>query len=305
MKIAVTGATGLIGQKLVARLLQKNHNVIVLSRSEEKVKKIFHGKVKAIKWNPYSENSISKIDELEGINSFVHLAGENVMSRRWNEEHKKNIYESRINSTKSLFTILSELKDKPESFISASAVGFYDNSISNVADEYSSSGNDFLASVTSDWENEVKKFSNINIREVRIRIGIVLDKNGGALKKLLPAFKMFVGGSIASGKQWFPWIHIDDIVDLFVFAIENPTMSGAYNAVSPGITTMLDFSKTLANVLSRPLFFSIPSFVLKVLFGEAAYTLINGAKILPVRTLESGFVFKYEKLKPALEDLLK
>ena len=305
MKIAITGATGLIGKKLVNKLLEGGNQIVVLSRSASKAKKIFPEKVEALQWDSQIENSITDLTILENLDSLIHLAGENVMSKRWNEEHKRNIYDSRVLSTKNLFAVVSKLNNKPKSFISASAIGFYDNSITNVADENSPAGNDFLAKVTLAWEEEAKKFSQLNMREIRIRIGIVLDKNGGALAKLLPVFNMFVGGSIANGKQFFPWIHIEDLVNLFVYAIQNDSLVGVYNAVSPGIVTMKEFSKTLGKALSRPTIFTVPAFVLKIIFGEAAYTLINGAKILPVRTLASGFTFKYDKLKPALINLLK
>lgn len=305
MRIAITGATGLIGKKLVNKLLEDGNKIVVLSRSASNAKKIFPEKVEVLQWDSQNEHSITDLTILENLDSLIHLAGENVMAKRWNEEHKKNIYDSRVLSTKNLFAIVSKLNNKPKSFISASAIGFYDNSITNVADENSPVGKDFLAKVTSAWEEEAKKFSQLNMREIRIRIGIVLDKKGGALAKLLPIFNMFVGGSIASGKQFFPWIHIEDLVNLFVYAIKNDSFIGAYNAVSPGIVTMKEFSKTLGKVLSRPTIFTVPAFVLIIIFGEAAYTLINGAKILPVRTLASGFTYKYDKLKPALINLLK
>jgi len=305
MIIAITGATGLIGKKLVKKLLMKGYQIIALSRFAKKAESVFDNNVKVIQWDPTSGNISSPLNEMENLDSVINLAGENVISKRWNEVHKKNILESRVLSTRNLFELISKLERKPKSIISASAVGYYDNAIENVVDENSEKGNDFLAQVTYQWENEVKKFSELNIREARVRIGIVLDKSGGALAKLLPVYKNFLGGSIASGKQWFPWIHIDDLVDLIVFLLENESCSGAYNAVSPGIVNMKEFSKIFARVISRPALFTIPSFMLKLALGEAAYTLINGAKILPNKTLNSGYRFNFNDLQTALKDLLK
>jgi len=305
MKIAITGATGLIGKKIVEKLTDNKNEIIILSRSAEKSKQIFPGNVKTIKWNPYSVNEIiSDAGQLENLDSIIHLAGENVMSKRWSDEQKKKIFDSRVKTTAALFQIISKLRNKPKSVVSASAVGFYDNKAENVCDEYSQSGNDFLAEVTSAWENEGRKFAEENIREVRIRIGIVLSKDGGALARLIPLYKYFIGGSIGSGKQWFPWIHIDDLANLFVAAVTNEKYIGAYNAVSPGITTMKEFSKTLGNLMSRPSIFTVPEFALKIVLGEAAEALIKGAKIIPKRTVETGFQFEYTELKSALKSLV-
>ena len=304
MKIAITGATGLIGKKIVEKLTGNENEIIILSRSIEKAKEIFSGNVKTIKWNPYSVSEIiSDTGQLENLDSIIHLAGENVMSKRWSDGQKKKIIDSRVKTTAALFQIISKLKNKPKSVVSASAVGFYDNKVENVCDEYSHSGNDFLAEVTSAWENEVKKFAEENIREVRIRIGIALSKDGGALARLIPLYKYSIGGSIGSGKQWFPWIHIDDLANLFVAAVTNEKYIGAYNAVSPGITTMKEFSKTLGNVMSRPSVFTVPEFALKIVLGEAAEALTKGAKIIPKRTVENGFQFEYTELKSALKSL--
>jgi len=304
MKIAITGATGLIGKKIVEKLTGNENEIIILSRSIEKAKEIFSGNVKTIKWNPYSVSEIiSDTGQLENLDSIIHLAGENVMSKRWSDGQKKKIIDSRVKTTAALFQIISKLKNKPKSVVSASAVGFYDNKVENVCDEYSHSGNDFLAEVTSAWENEVRKFAEENIREVRIRIGIALSKDGGALARLIPLYKYSIGGSIGSGKQWFPWIHIDDLANLFVAAVTNEKYIGAYNAVSPGITTMKEFSKTLGNVMSRPSVFTVPEFALKIVLGEAAEALTKGAKIIPKRTVENGFQFEYTELKSALKSL--
>jgi len=304
MKIAITGATGLIGKKIVEKLTGNENEIIILSRSIEKAKEIFSGNVKTIKWNPYSVSEIiSDTGQLENLDSIIHLAGENVMSKRWSVEQKKKIIDSRVKTTAALFQIILKLKNKPKSVVSASAVGFYDNKVENVCDEYSHSGNDFLAEVTSAWENEVRKFAEENIREVRIRIGIALSKDGGALARLIPLYKYSIGGSIGSGKQWFPWIHIDDLANLFVAAVTNEKYIGAYNAVSPGITTMKEFSKTLGNVMSRPSVFTVPEFALKIVLGEAAEALTKGAKIIPKRTVENGFQFEYTELKSALKSL--
>lgn len=300
MKIAITGATGLVGKKLVESLLKRNDEIIILTRSVQKAKKIFPNVENFIDWSQNVENWKML---LENVDAVINLAGENVMAKRWNEEHKRKIYSSRIDGTKKLVDIISNLTNKPKVFISASAIGYYGN-INDVVDENSKAGNDFLANVVLDWEKTSQSIEHQNVRRVIIRIGIVLDKNEGALPKLVLPFKFFIGGSIGSGNQWLSWIHIDDLVNIFLFALDNK-ISGTFNATAPNPIKMKDFAKIIGKVLHRPSFFNVPRFVLKFVLGEGAESILNGAKVKSEKIQSLGFIFKYENIDSALSSLLK
>lgn len=300
MKIAISGATGLIGKKIVNKLINRNDEVIVLTRSIQKAKNVFDNKVNFVDW---SKNFDEWKTQLENVDVVINLAGENVMARRWNKEHKRKIYSSRINGTKKLVDAILSLTNKPKVFISASAIGYYGN-INDEVDENSKAGTDFLAKVVKDWEDASKSIEEKNIRRVIVRIGIVLDKNEGALPKLVLPFKFFVGGSIGSGKQWLSWIHVDDLIKIFLFAIDNE-INGVYNAVSPNPVKMKYFAKTIGKILHRPSFFNVPEFVLKLVLGEGAASILNGAKVKSEKIQMAGFKFHYEKLEDSLISLLK
>lgn len=300
MKIAITGATGLVGQKLVNELLKRNDEIIILTRSVDKAKNVFPLASGFINWTGKVEDWFS---QLENVDVIINLAGENVMARRWNEEHKKKVYSSRIDGTKKLVDAISLLNNKPKTFISASAIGYYGN-INEEVDEQSPVGKDFLAKVVQDWENASSKIDELNIRRVLIRIGLVLSNKDGALPKLILPFKFFVGGSLGSGDQWFSWIHIDDLVKIFLFAIDNPNLKGVYNATSPNPVKMKKFAKTLGKILHRPSFFNVPSFVLKIALGEGADSILNGAKVKSKKICEAGFKFQFNDLETALKQLL-
>ncbi len=300
-KIVITGATGLLGKKITSKLINRGDEVIVLTRSINKAQEIISGAAKFIEWNINFDELKESTEDLYG---FIHLAGENVMARRWNEEHKRNIYSSRISTTKNLVDLINKLNKKPEVFVSASAIGYYGTN-NNDVNEYSAPGNDFLSIVVRDWEFESKKVEHDGIRNVNIRTGIVLDIKEGALAKMLLPYKLFIGGPLGSGNQWFPWIHIDDIVELFLFTLDNKNIAGPINGTSPGIVTMNEFAKTLGKVLGRPYLFRVPEFILKIVLGEGASSIINGAKVIPKKTLESGYKFRFDNLENALTDLLK
>jgi uncharacterized protein (TIGR01777 family) len=226
------------------------------------------------------------------------------MAKRWNAEHKKNILKSRIEGTRSLVKAIGQLKDKPKAFISASAIGFYGNSESPV-NEDSAPGKDFLAEVVNAWEFEANKVELYGVRRVCIRTGIILDANEGALVPMINQFKFFAGGPIGRGQQWFPWIHIDDIVGIFLFVIDNQNVNGALNASSPNPLRMNEFCKTLGRVMHRPSLFKVPAFIIKILFGEAAEVLLNGANVIPEKTIKAGYNFRFETAEEALKNLLK
>lgn len=299
-KIVLTGATGSLGKKIVRKLIELGDEVCILTRSAENAKKIFPTVNNIIEWSPDSHAWYSS---LEGADAVINLAGENIMARRWNEEHKRKILLSRVNSVQSLISAIEHVKNKPKVFISASAVGYYGNREEEV-DENSKPEKDFMADVTTRWENETKKIDRLAVRRVNIRIGIVLDKENGALARMILPFKFFVGGPLGIGAQWFPWIHVDDVVGIFLFALDNENVDGILNAVSPNPARMNEFCKTLGMVMKRPSMFRVPEFVLKIILGEAAQVILGGAKVIPKRTEGFGYKFEYSELTEALKNLL-
>jgi uncharacterized protein len=300
-KVVLTGATGLIGKNIAEKLIRRGDEVTIFSRSVDKAKRIIPNASEYVNWN-LEQNDWRPM--LEGKDVVIHLAGENVMARRWNGVHKKNIYNSRIDSTRILVEALRETKRKPEVFISASAVGYYGNSEEPVT-EKSKPGNDFLAGVVKDWEKEAEVVEQFGVRRVNVRTGIVLDKNEGALAQMILPFKYFIGGPLGTGKQWFPWIHIDDVAGIFLFALDNENVHGALNAASPNPLRMNNFCKTLGAVMHRPSLFKVPAFVLKIIFGEGSEVLLGGAKVIPERTIELGYIFNFVKAEEALKNLLE
>jgi len=299
-KVIVTGATGFIGKRIIKELISRGDEVTIFTRSVEHAKQKITSAYDYVEWNPDLNDWYHK---LEDKNAVIHLAGENVMAKRWNAEHKKNILSSRVEGTRSLVNAIGHLKNKPEVFITASAVGYYGNSEKSV-NENSEPGKDFLAEVVNAWEKEASKVESCGVRRVSIRTGIVLDANEGALVPMINQFKFFVGGSISSGEQWFPWVHIEDVVRVFLFAMDNQNVSGALNASSPNPLRMNEFCKTLGRVMHRPSIFKVPAFIIKILFGEAADVLLNGAQVIPERTIKAGYKFKFETAEEALKNLL-
>lgn len=303
-KIVITGATGLIGKKICELLQQRGDGIIILSRSVEKAKRIFPSAEKIILFD-YRENFFNEdlLEALSNSDAVIHLAGQNIMAKRWTAEHKQKIFESRVNSTRYLVNAINKISHKPGVFICASAVGFYGNSEMEV-NENSEKGKGFLADVTDEWEKASSDLDEMNVRRVNIRIGMVLAKNGGALAKFLTPFKFFVGGPLGSGKQWLSWIHISDLANLFLFALDNKNVSGIANGVSPNPITMKEFAGTLGRAIKRPSFFRVPEFVLKIILGEASEAVIRGVRVVPKKILSLGFKFEYENLTAALKDLL-
>jgi uncharacterized protein (TIGR01777 family) len=299
--ILLAGGSGFVGRLIIEKLLRKSYTVTVLTRNAADSSKIFADSVEIIDWNDKQKI----IRALEYSASLINLSGANVMGKRWSSPYKNLIRSSRIETTRFLIECLNEADSRTCSFISASAIGYYPRSDSEVFDENSLPGDSFLSQVTKDWEEEVKKASALGIREVRIRMGIVLDRSGGAFKRMILPYKFFVGGPIGSGRQWFSWVHADDVVNLFIESIEDNNISGAVNAVSPNPVTMNEFAKTLGRIMKRPAIFKVPAFVLKIVLGEASIEVLTGAKIYPKRTIELGYKFEFENLSDALENILE
>jgi hypothetical protein len=299
-KIAITGGTGLIGKKLINALKYRDYYIINFTRDIEKSKITLPNADEHIQWNI---NKTDWYDKISGSYAIFNLAGASVAGGRWTEKYKKLIYDSRINGTKALVKAIENAENKPKVLINSSAVGYYGNRFNEDITEKSSKGIGFLSDVCNDWESEATASSAGRV--VLARTGVVLDKNEGALAKMLLPFKMFAGGPLGSGKQYMPWIHIDDLIEMFIFVMENENIFGAVNFTSPNPVIMDEFAKTLGQVLGRPSFFRVPEFALNLLLGEQAEIVTEGQKALPKVSIGNGFDFKYKNLENAVKDLLK
>lgn len=301
-RIIITGATGLIGRELSQKLFGAGHQIIVFTRNVSSAKNILKQDFVYIDWD-YRKND-KWIESISSADAIVHLAGINLFSKRWNKKFKEEILVSRKETTKALVDAVKLSQAKPEVFVSASGVGYYGDCGDKLLDENSPAGNDFLAEVCKVWEAEAAEAEQCGVRRVSVRTGIVLSKEDGALKRMLLPFKLFVGGHLGNGKQWFPWIHIDDIVGIYFHAIENQNLSGAVNAASPNICTMKEFAKTLGKVLHRPSLFPVPEVALKIAIGEAGEVVLMSQRVKVNKLLDSGYKFKFENLEEALRNLL-
>lgn len=301
-RIIITGATGLIGKKLADALISRGDELIVFSRDTKKAKSISPTGVECVEWN-YQRPDQWK-SKLENADAVVHLAGINLFAKRWNEKFKKEVIDSRKVSTKNLVEAITSRANKPEVFISASGIGYYGDCGDKILNEDSPLGKDFLADICEVWESESRRTGEFGIRNVQIRTGLVLSTQDGALKKMLLPFKFFIGGPLGNGKQWASWLHIDDIVAIYLHAIDNQNISGAVNAASPNPVRMKEFAKTLAKILHRPSLFPVPKFALKIVVGEAAEVVTASQRVDVKKLLSSGYKFKFEMLEEALRDLL-
>jgi len=241
---------------------------------------------------------------ISDINAVINLAGEPIAPGRWTREKKKRIMESRMETTKALVESLRQSDKRPSLLINASAVGYYGPCGDEVITEDSPPGSDFLANVCVKWEEAAKNAETLGLRVAILRFGTVLDAEGGALPRMMKPFKMFLGGWLGSGRQWFPWIHRYDIAGMVRFIISNESLSGVFNATTPETVTNLEFSKTLAKVLHRPCIFPVPGFVLRLALGEFGNVLLTGQKAIPQRMLNAGYKFKYPRLEDALKAII-
>ncbi|MHB1687039.1 MAG: TIGR01777 family oxidoreductase [Ignavibacteriaceae bacterium] len=302
-RIIITGATGLIGTRLCKALIERGDEVTIFSTNISNARRKIPCAKNYVEWNYGMPLKWEK--DVEGIDAIIHLAGANIFSKRWSNIYKKNILNSRIISTKNLVEAIKKTNPKPSVFISSSAVGYYGDKENELIDETSLPGNDFLANVCKQWEEEANQVEKLGVRHVSIRTGIVLNPNEGALKQMLLPFKLFVGGPIGSGRQWFPWIHMEDIIRIYLFALDNHIVNGAVNAASPNPVTMKDFAKALGKVLHRPSIFSVPKFAMKIVLGEVADVVTASQRVYPQKLIEYKYKFRFEKLNEALNDLLK
>ena len=298
MNITISGASGLIGRRLLKALGGNGHTLQVLSRHAGTN---MPANVKVFAWDPMKGEPPA--DSLRDTGAVIHLAGEPV-AQRWNDDVKRRIRESRVNGTHNLVQAISKLPQKPAVLICASAVGYYGSRGDDMLPEDAAPGSDFLSQVCVDWEKEATAAEQFGLRVVRVRIGVVLDGRGGALQRMLPPFKLGLGGRIGSGRQWISWIHLDDLAGIFRFALENP-VSGPINGVAPYPVTNADFTKALAAAVHRPAIFPVPLLALKLMFGEMSEVLLASQRVQPRQAETAGFRYKFPQLEPALSDLLK
>jgi len=287
MKVLLTGASGFIGSHLSNRLEVAGHRVLPVSR-------------RAGSGYDWSDESLARgVRESDAV---IHLAGENLFAKRWSVAQKQILESSRTVPTRKLAALVAERK--PVCFISASAVGYYGPNSNAHLHEGSPHGNDFLSGLCMDWEDATLAASNGGVRTAVIRNGVVLGQGGGALSKMLPPFKLGLGGPLGSGKQWVSWIHIDDLISLFLFILENPNASGVFNGTAPRPVTMKEFAQSLGKALHRPAVFPVPAPILRLALGEVADILLTGQYVEPRRATEAGFKFQFGELNSALIDIV-
>ena len=294
-RVLLTGASGLIGTALQPSLSARGFQVTCLVRGTASG----HDQISWDPARPLSPDSIS------GFDAVIHLAGETVVGR-WSDAKKTNIRNSRVISTRNLASSLAKTRNHPQVLITASAIGYYGDRADELLNETSTPGEGFLADVCREWEAANQPAADAGIRTVQIRTGVVLSPDGGALQKMLPPFRMGVGGNIGSGRQWMSWIHIHDMVGAVHHILKNDLLQGPVNLVAPKPVTNAEFTKTLASVLSRPAIFPVPAFAAKLLFGQMANeVLLAGQRVEPARLITSGYPFQYSDLRKALEAVVK
>jgi uncharacterized protein len=299
MKVAVTGATGTIGHRLVSALRDRGDEVAVLTRNPEKAGQALGPGVETHRWaDPESEPAPA--EALAGVDAVVHLAGEPV-DQRWSDEAKKRIRESRELGTRNLVAAIKEAGPRLRTLVSASASGYYGPHGDEKVTENEGPGDDFLADVVVRWEREAAKAEDAGVRVAMLRTGIVLSAEGGALGRMLTPFKLGVGGPIAGGRQYMPWIHEDDVVGAYLFALDNDDVTGPVNLSAPEPVSNKEFSKALGKALHRPAFAPVPALAIKTLYGEMAIIVTTGVRMVPERLQELGYEFEHPDLGEALE----
>jgi uncharacterized protein (TIGR01777 family) len=297
-RLLITGGSGFIGSRLVPVLTEQGYDVTVLSRNPEKTALHFNQTI----------TSVKQLDELHTAGAFdvvINLAGQGITDKRWTANIKKQLRDSRIVTTQNLITYLRTSENKPECLISGSAIGYYGDQGEKTVDEGASGDSSFSSKLCFDWEHVAKQAEELGIRTCYLRTGIVLGKKGGALSKMIPAFKLGLGGPMGNGRQWMSWIHIDDLIGIILYLIEHRSISGAVNACASNPARNKDFSSTLGYVLKRPAFVPVPAFVLKLLLGEMAQELLlAGQRVIPKKILDAGYHFHYAELEDALREVL-
>ena len=301
MNILITGGTGFIGTHLLRRLSVQPHSIILLTRGVSRTSALNNASLQYVHWDPLMRGEW--MNKVNGSDVVVNLIGKNLFEQRWNKRVKSEILDSRIIPTSFLIDAIGQAKRKPKLLISASAVGFYGNRRDETITEESSKGDDFLSNVVKQWEDAAYRAEQFGVRVATPRIGLVLEKTGGMIGKMLLPFQLFAGGPIGAGNQFLPWVHMDDVVRGIVYPMENSSFHGFYNLVSPHPVTMNEFAKTFGRILHRPSWLPVPDIALTILYGEGAEAILSGQKTVPQKLQSSGFTFSFSDLDSALSNI--
>lgn len=302
MRVVITGGTGLIGRALAAELAGAGHEVVVTSRSPGSVRGLPAG-VEPVEWDTASAGRLAAL--IDGADAVVHLVGEGIADGRWTAERKRRILDSRVRSTAAVVEAMAAVGSRPGVLLQSSAVGYYGARGDEEITEESGPGDGFLADVCVAWEEASAPAGDLGVRRVVLRTGLVLSTDGGALPPMALPFKLFVGGPVASGRQWMPWIHEEDEVGATRFLLEEPSASGPYNLTAPEPARNRDFGRALGRALRRPSLLPVPALALRLLYGEMATLLTGGQRAVPRRLEQAGYTFRHPDLAAALADLLR
>ncbi|MBI4430313.1 MAG: TIGR01777 family protein [Candidatus Omnitrophica bacterium] len=298
-KIIVAGGTGFVGSALLKQLKESGYETVLLTRNPDALGSIKPMVSKAVRWDARTGGTWA--EELNGAFGVINLTGESIAAKRWTARQKNVILSSRVNAVRALVQAMKNQENGPKVFISASAVGYYGNVEEGDITETCAKGSGFLADTCGLWESEAKSAEKLGIRTVLLRIGVVLEKGGGALAKMLPPFMLFAGGPLGSGRQWFPWIHRDDAAGIILFALKTEALSGTVNTTAPVPVRMKEFCAEFGKAIHRPSWAPVPAFALKILLGEMSGLLLEGQKAVPQKLVRSGYSFRYPKVDRALK----
>ena len=304
MRIAVIGGTGFIGQAVIRALRERGDSVIVLSRDIFRAKEILGDGIELVHWEA-GEGHGPWEGEISRSDAVVNLCGEGIFAKRWDAAFKARIWSSRVEGTRQIVETIGRAPQRPGILINASAIGVYGSRGNEPLDENAIAGRDFLAQMVLAWEAEAAKAEALGLRVVRLRTGVVLEKDGGALAQMLPPFKMFLGGWMGTGRQYLSWIHRDDLVGIILYALDHDNIHGPVNATAPQPTTNKEFSLTLGRALYRPVLVPVPAFALRLMLGEGAEAILSGQNVLPKAITDAGYQFKYPQLAGALQSILQ
>jgi uncharacterized protein (TIGR01777 family) len=303
MKIIVTGGSGFIGKALIPRLVAEGHEVVLLTRNPPEARSKVDQRVNFVQWD--GKTSDSWESHVDGADAVLNFAGEPLDAKRWSTGQKKRIIDSRVDATTAIVNAIRKASRRPSVLVNASGVGYYGPVETGEITEEHSRGSDFLSETTSQWETAARAAEPLGVRTVILRTAVVLGDGGGALRKLLIPFRLFVGGALGSGRQWFPWIHRDDLVGVILFVLQDKSVSGSVNAVAPESVTMKEFCSALGRVMHRPSWAPVPSFLLKMVLGEMSVMVLTGQRAVPKALQRHEYTFKFPNLSSALSDILR
>jgi uncharacterized protein (TIGR01777 family) len=307
MRIVIAGGTGLIGRPLVSTLLGDGHEIVVLSRNPDKYWAILPEKVLLVPWDAQTAGKWSR--ELDGADAIINLAGENLagdnfLPGRWTEQKKRRVRESRINAGSAIVEGIKAVENKPHLLIQSSAVGYYGPGTDDIVTEKTPPGEDFLSMLCVEWEASSAEVESLGVRRAVIRTGLVLTPDGGPLARELLLFKLYSGGYFGDGKQWWPWIHMEDVIRSIQFLLEKSQAKGPFNLAAPNPVTNRDFGQIMGKVMGKPALVPVPRFALNIVVGEVATIVADGQRAVPEKLIDQGFTFRFAELEPALRDLL-